>query len=118
MKKLLKVKYKLLGIFILVTAIPILLVGAYLNFGTREIVLSNTMSEVEANADKMEMRLKSIIKRVINISDLIYINQDLKTFLAGQYDSPLEVYNAYNQYPVFDDYLTYYEEIEKNPIFL
>ncbi|WP_245902258.1 sensor histidine kinase [Gracilibacillus dipsosauri] len=118
MKKLLKVKYKLLGIFILVTAIPILLVGAYLNFGTREIVLSNTMSEVEANADKMEMRLKSIIKRVINISDLIYINQDLKTFLAGQYDSPLEVYNAYNQYPVFDDYLTYYEEIEKIQFFM
>lgn len=111
-------KYKLLGIFILVTAIPILLVGAYLNFGTREIVLSNTMSEVEANADKMEMRLKSIIKRVINISDLIYINQDLKTFLAGQYDSPLEVYNAYNQYPVFDDYLTYYEEIEKIQFFM
>ncbi len=100
------------------TAIPILLVGAYLNFGTREIVLSNTMSEVEANADKMEMRLKSIIKRVINISDLIYINQDLKTFLAGQYDSPLEVYNAYNQYPVFDDYLTYYEEIEKIQFFM
>ncbi|PWU69350.1 sensor histidine kinase [Gracilibacillus dipsosauri] len=118
LKKLLKVKYKLLGIFILVTAIPILLVGAYLNFGTREIVLSNTMSEVEANADKMEMRLKSIIKRVINISDLIYINQDLKTFLAGQYDSPLEVYNAYNQYPVFDDYLTYYEEIEKIQFFM
>ncbi|WP_277678352.1 sensor histidine kinase [Gracilibacillus dipsosauri] len=118
MKKLLKVKYKLLGIFILVTAIPILLVGAYLNFGTREIVLSNTMNEVEANADKMEMRLKSIIKRVINISDLIYINQDLKTFLAGQYDSPLEVYNAYNQYPVFDDYLTYYEEIEKIQFFM
>ncbi len=100
------------------TAIPILLVGAYLNFGTREIVLSNTMNEVEANADKMEMRLKSIIKRVINISDLIYINQDLKTFLAGQYDSPLEVYNAYNQYPVFDDYLTYYEEIEKIQFFM
>lgn len=76
------------------------------------------MSEVEANADKMEMRLKSIIKRVINISDLIYINQDLKTFLAGQYDSPLEVYNAYNQYPVFDDYLTYYEEIEKIQFFM
>ncbi len=76
------------------------------------------MNEVEANADKMEMRLKSIIKRVINISDLIYINQDLKTFLAGQYDSPLEVYNAYNQYPVFDDYLTYYEEIEKIQFFM
>lgn len=108
----LKIRHKLLGIYLLVTALPILIVGAYLNYATRDVVLSNAIYEAESNVDKLEMRLDEILTQVTNISDLIYLNQDIKTLLNQDYNNNLEVYNAYNKYPIFDEYLKYYDEIE------
>ncbi|RCW74774.1 cache domain-containing sensor histidine kinase [Saliterribacillus persicus] len=114
----LKIRHKLLGIYLIVTAIPILLVGAYLNFGTRDIVLNNSLSEAEQSVDKLEIRLQTIFNRVTSISDQIYINQNLHRLLTDEYTTPLEVYNAYNDYPVFDDYLQYYDEVEEVRFFM
>lgn len=107
-----RIRHKLLGIYILVTLVPILLVGIYLNYGMREVVLSNTLNETNANIDKLELRLNTIFNRATSISDLIYINKDIKTLLSQPYESNLEVYKAYNEYHIFDEYLKYYEEIE------
>ncbi|WP_078060184.1 cache domain-containing sensor histidine kinase [Gracilibacillus timonensis] len=114
----LKVKHKLLGIYLLVTAIPIILVGLYLNYGTRDIVLNNSLNEAEANVDKIELRLETIFNRVISIADMVYLNQNLRTLLYNEYETPLDTYNAYNQYPVFDDFLKYYDEIENIHFFM
>ncbi|QGH33962.1 HAMP domain-containing protein [Gracilibacillus salitolerans] len=114
----LKVKHKLLGIYLIVTAIPILLVGAYLNYSTRDIVLNNSLSEAESNVDKLELRLQTIFNRVISIADMVYINQNMKELLENEYESTLEIYNAYNRYPVFDDFLKYYDEIETIQFFM
>ncbi|ENH97842.1 two-component system sensor kinase [Gracilibacillus halophilus YIM-C55.5] len=114
----LKVKHKLLGIYLIVTAIPVLFVGAYVNYGMRDVVLNHTLSEAESNVDKLEMRMQSICNRMTNISDQIYLNRDLKELLARDYDTALEVYNAYHQYPVFSDYLNYYDEIANIRFFM
>lgn len=108
----------MLGIYILVTAIPILLVGFYLNYSMRDVVLKNAISEVDANVDKMEMRLHTTLDRAINISDLIYINKDLKKVIEQPYASNLDVYNAYKEYPIFDEYLKYYHEVENIRFFM
>ncbi|MDL4841896.1 histidine kinase [Aquibacillus rhizosphaerae] len=113
-----KVRYKLLGIYIIVTLVPILLVGIYLNYGMREVVLNNTLSETNANIDKLELQLNNIIDRATNISDLIYINKDLESLLLEEYENNLEIYNAYNRYPIFDEYLKYYNEIENIQFFM
>src|SRR5699024_3018243 len=69
-------------------------------------------NDVDANVDKLEMRLNVILDRAINISDLIYINEDLKKLLNQEYKSNLEIYTAYQNHPIFDDYLKYYSEVE------
>lgn len=107
-----KVKIKLLGIYLAVTVIPILLIGFYLNYSMRNVVLNNTINEVDANVDKLEMRLNTILDRAINISDQIYISDDLKKVLEQEYDNNLQIYNAYATYPIFNNYLRYYNEIE------
>lgn len=107
-----RVRHKLLGIYIAVILIPILLVGLYLNYGLREVVLKNTLSETDANIDKLELQLNAVFDRATSISDLIYINKNIETLLNHSYDSNLEIYKAYNEYPIFDDYLKYYNEIE------
>lgn len=108
----LKIRKKLLSIYLLVTVIPILLVGVYLNYAIRNVVIDNALYEAESNVDKMEMRLNTILTRVTNISDLIYLNRDMYSLLNEQYLNNLEIYHAYNRYPIFDDYLKYYDEIE------
>lgn len=107
-----KVKTKLLGIYLIATVIPILLVGFYLNYSMRDVVLNNAINDVDANVDKLEMRLNTILDRAINISDLIYINEDLKKMINQEYESNLEIYTAYREHPIFDDYLKYYSEVE------
>ncbi len=78
----------------------------------RDVVLNNTINEVDANVDKLEMRLNTILDRAISISDQLYISNDLKKVLEQEYESNLEIYNAYAAYPIFDNYLRYYNEIE------
>lgn len=89
-----------------------MLVGAYLNFGMRDVVLNNTLYETEANLEKIEMQLDSVLSRITKISDLIYLNRDMDALLNKDYQSLLEIYDAYNEYPIFDEYLKYYDEIE------
>src|SRR5690625_918875 len=113
-----KIKTKLLGIYLIVIVIPILLVGFYLNYSMRNVVLNNAINEVDANVDKMEMRLNTTLNRAISISDLIYINKDLKKVVEQTYQSNLEIYNAYKEYPIFDEYLKYYQEIENIHFFM
>lgn len=107
-----RVRYKLLGLYIAVILVPIVFVGLYLNYGMREVVLNNTLNETNANIDKLEMRLNAIFDRATSISDLIYINEDIETLINKEYQSNKEVYQAYNKYPIFDEYLKYYNEIE------
>src|SRR5690625_6625056 len=107
-----KVKTKLLGTYLIATVIPILLVGLYLNYSMRDVVLNNAINDVDANVDKLEMRLNAILDRAISISDLIYINEDLKKLLNQEYESNLEIYTAYQDHPIFDEYLKYYSEVK------
>lgn len=114
----LKVRHKLLGIFLVVTAIPILIAGAYLSYGTREIVLDNSLREASASMEKLQGNFEVILSRIINISDMIFLSPEMRQLLQNDYDSPLEMYNAYNRYPVFRDYLKYYDEIETIQFFM
>lgn len=113
-----RIRHKLLGIYIVVTLIPVLLVGIYLNYGMRAVVLNNSLNETRANLDKLEMRLSSVFSRATKISDLIYMNKDVEKLLLQSYQSNLEIYNAYNLYPIFDEYLKYYNEIENIQFFM
>lgn len=113
-----KIKTKLLGIYLIVTVIPIFLVGIYLNHSVRNVVLKNAINEVDANVDKLEMRLDTTLNRAINISDLIYINQDLKKIIGQVYESDLEIYNTYQTHRIFDEYLKYYHEVENIRFFM
>ncbi|WP_186578224.1 cache domain-containing sensor histidine kinase [Aquibacillus kalidii] len=113
-----RIRHKLLGIYIVVTLIPVLLVGIYLNYGMREVVLNNSLNETHANIDKLEMRLNTVFNRATKISDLIYMNKDVEKLLLQSYENNLEIYNAYNLYPIFDEYLKYYNEIENIQFFM
>ncbi|WP_017472505.1 cache domain-containing sensor histidine kinase [Amphibacillus jilinensis] len=108
----LKISYKLMGIYLIVTAIPLIFVGAYLNLAMRDVMLNNAIFETESNLDKIEIQLETVLNRMTHISDLIYLSRDMDDLLNTDYESTLDMYNAYSRYPIVEDYIKYYDEID------
>lgn len=107
-----------MGGYLIATALPLILVGLYLNISVRNVVENNAIFEAEANLEKVEIQLENAINRVIQASDLVYLDKDIESLLTDSYDSTFEVYQAYANYPVFDDFLEFYEEIENIQFFM
>lgn len=107
-----------MGGYLIATALPLILVGLYLNISVRNVVENNAIFEAEANLEKVEIQLENAINRVTQASDLVYLDKDIESLLTDTYDSTFEVYQAYANYPVFDDFLEFYEEIENIQFFM
>lgn len=101
-----------MGIYLLVTAIPLIFVGAYLNLAMRDVMLNNAIFETESNLDKMGIQLENVLNRITHISDLIYLSRDMDDLLNTDYENTLDMYNAYSRYPIVEDYIKYYDEID------
>lgn len=107
-----------MGGYLFATALPLILVGLYLNISVRNVVENNAIFEAEANLEKVEIQLENAINRVTQASDLVYLDKDIESLLTDSYDSTFEIYQAYANYPVFDDFLEFYEEIENIQFFM
>jgi len=114
----LNISKKLMGGYLIATALPLILVGLYLNISVRNVVENNAIFEAEANLEKVEIQLENAINRVTQASDLVYLDKDIESLLTDTYDSTFEIYQAYANYPVFDDFLEFYEEIENIQFFM
>lgn len=114
----LNISKKLMGGYLIATALPLILVGLYLNISVRNVVENNAIFEAEANLEKVEIQLENAINRVTQASDLVYLDKDIESLLTDTYDSTFEIYKAYANYPVFDDFLEFYEEIENIQFFM
>lgn len=107
-----------MGGYLLATALPLIFVGLYLNISIRNIVVNNAIFESEANLEKVELQLENAVNRVTQASDLVYLDKDIESLLTEDYHSTFEIYQAYANYPVFDDFLEFYDEIENIQFFM
>ena len=106
------IKQKLLGSYLVILIIPILLVGIYLTSSIRTNLIDNKMAEIENNNERIRTDYTTILSSVIRVSDWIYQDEELADLVQTAYESPFEVYQAYNGYQMFEDYLRYYDEIQ------
>ncbi|WP_225742909.1 histidine kinase [Marinilactibacillus sp. Marseille-P9653] len=106
------IKQKLLGSYFIMLIIPILLVGIYLTASIRTNLINNKMAEIENNNERIQMDYVTLLSSVTNVSDWIYQDGDLADLVQTQYANPFDVYEAYQRYQMFEDYLRYYDEIE------
>ncbi|WP_080145909.1 histidine kinase [Marinilactibacillus piezotolerans] len=106
------IKQKLLGSYLVILIIPILLVGIYLTSSIRTNLIDNKMAEIENNNERIRTDYTTILSSVIRVSDWIYQDEELVDLVQTVYESPFEVYQAYNGYRMFEDYLRYYDEIQ------
>ncbi|MER2227134.1 MAG: histidine kinase [Carnobacterium sp.] len=106
------IKQKLLGSYILVLMIPIILVGLFLATEIRQNMINTKIEEIESNNERIETFFLKNLSTVIRIADWIYQDDDLVELVTHQYQDTFEVFQAYGDYEMFDDYIKYYDEIE------
>lgn len=111
-KPYISIKQKLLGSYLIILIIPILFVGVYLTLSIRDNLITNKLEEIESNNERIRSDYVSMLSAVTLVSDWIYQDDDLFTLVNTEYENPFEVYQAYENYQMIEDYLRYYDEIE------
>jgi len=108
---LFRIDKKLLIVCILSLLVPITLNGIYFSSGYISLIREHEFRSAQNNVDKIENILTDITGKAVDIANRIYVNSRIHNTVAVEYRSLLDVYNAYNDISIFDDYLRSYKEI-------
>lgn len=73
----LKVHHKLILTYALVVVTPLLIVGIYLSYTIRQIMIDQVIQETTTNMNHIEERLESIFIHVARISDILTLDEDV-----------------------------------------
>ena len=114
----LKIANKMMFIYIVGGFIPLLLLSIYLIGYTRSILIDQATKEALNNATRIEERLQGVFKKSVDISDGIYLDQDLKNIIKTNYTSQIEIIEDLDNYKQMDDYLRLYPEIDSIRIYV
>jgi two-component system sensor histidine kinase YesM len=107
----LKINKKLLAVCILSLLVPITISGIFFLTGFVKLIRENEFRQSQNNVDRMENQLIEVLGKAVDIANRIYVNPRIQRTVATEYKNLLEIYNAYNDIYLFDDYLRSYKEI-------
>jgi len=91
--------------------VPITLSGIYFLYSFARLIRENEFRQAHNNVDQMENQLVVTLGKAVDIANRIYVNPQIQKTVAFEYKNLLEIYNAYNDINLFDDYLRLYKEI-------
>ncbi len=106
-----KIRNKLLLAFLLVTMLPVLLVGGYLTIEMKTMAFENALEQASINVDRVKKRTEEVIDVSQDISYRLNNDARLKKLAIRIYESTYDVVEAYQDYPDFREYLRLYKEI-------
>ena len=98
-------------IYIVGGVIPMLIVNAYLNQSTRNIILNQTREAEIAELTLIKDNILENMRIVTDISKLIYFDEGLEHIAFNQYQQYEEVVEDYRNYTTMADYQGYYNQV-------
>jgi len=107
-----KIANKMMFIYVIGGFIPLLLLSFYLIGYTRSLLIDQATQEAFNNASRIEERMQDIFRITIDVSDGIYLDEQIRKLIKTDYTDPVEVINDQNQYTKMDDYLRLYSELD------
>lgn len=107
-----KIRKKLILIYVIVMLIPVLMVGIYLTNSMRNMVMERAINEACINTDRIQDRLNEVIRKATDVSDRLYIDKKLQDMVMTDYKDVWQVTSDYYDYSAFDDYMRFYKEID------
>lgn len=103
-----KVKKQLYSIYFSAVLIPILVIGIFLIFNTRKLLLEHYSNQVEADNIRVKSIMFDVTTMVYNISDDLFSDKNLQNLLARRYTTKQEAAKYCSDYTKIRNY------IEKN----
>lgn len=95
------VKRQLDFIYFTALLIPILIIGFFLIFNTRRLLLNHYQNQVEADNIRVKSIMFDVTTTVYNISDEIFTDKDLQSLLAARYASKQAAAKSCSEYTRF-----------------
>ncbi len=105
-------KRKLILVYIFAVILPVLLAGIFLTTRMYSMAIGRTVDKTLYYAENIEQRINEVTRLISNLSDQIYVNEDLPKIVARKYESSWSVVTAMKNFTVFDDYTNYYPEVK------
>ncbi len=107
-----KIANKMMFIYVVGGFIPLLLLSFYLTGYTRSILLDQATKEALTNALRIEERLQDIFRITVDVSDGIYLDDQLRQLINTRYTKVIETIEDQKEYTKMDDYLRLYPELD------
>jgi len=104
----LKIREKLILSFLVVSFIPILVLGAVTIIHFRNFALNSSAKEIYNELNFAKFKIIEMTNEAVSIANKLMIDQRLKEILLYRYKSPLEAYLKYSQYKDIENYKTLY----------
>lgn len=99
---------KLICSFMLVSFIPILILGTVTIIHFRDFALVSSAKEIYNELNFAKLKILEMANEAVNIANKLMIDQRLKELLLHRYRSPMETYLKYSQYREIENYKTLY----------
>jgi len=106
-----KMHTKLIISYMLISFIPISLLGAMSVVYFRNFAFDSTLREIHSDFNSIKLRILEIANSVINIANRLMIDQNLQEIVSYRYSDPMEVYLKYSEYEEIDTYKLLYSKI-------
>lgn len=114
----LKIRSKLLIIYVLVGLLPMLALSIYLVGNTRQNVLDQHGGLVVADNQRARDVLFDVTYLCANVSDSLEFDDGLNDIIATRYASSDDVYDAYRQYSLIDSFARNYTQLSGITIYV
>ncbi|MCX7845463.1 MAG: hypothetical protein N2312_02505, partial [Dictyoglomaceae bacterium] len=99
---------KLIISYILVSLIPILILGSFAIIYFRNYASESISREIYNNLETIRLKMEEMNNEAVNIANKLMIDQRLKELLLHRYKTPLEAYLKYSGYKDIENYKTLY----------
>ena len=108
----LKISNKMMLIYLVGGLLPLMIISFYMIGETRNILIDQSTQEAMRNATRIEERIDEIFKIAFDVSDALYIDNQLKRTALKVYPDELSVIEALKDYTKMQDYMRLYPAID------
>lgn len=86
---------KLLGMYLVCVLLPLVLTDSVVLSVVIRAERDSGMQEMKNTAEAVAYSLNSTVENAVNLTQTVYQNRYVNEFIEGEYDTPLDYYNAY-----------------------
>lgn len=106
-----KIKTKLIAIYMIVVMIPIFIIGAYMIQSLINIMNERTIDQASSNVNVIKYRLNEVLSSATDVSNRIYINPNVRYIAEHKFTDYMEMLNSYDEADFMGEYLRTHTEL-------